>query len=104
MGFPGGTPFPDQHLGVLLEDRRFPGVSGCSRRWWGIGPMSSLRRVHRVLRGDRHGPTPWCSSGMGHRRVATELVGVAGRVVVISRDRMLIMSWFEPLAGIISDH
>jgi hypothetical protein len=33
-GFPGGTPLPDQHLGVLLEDRRFlesqvvHGVSG----------------------------------------------------------------------------
>jgi hypothetical protein len=41
---------------------------------------------------------------MGHQGVGTELVGVAGRVVVISRDRMLIMSWFKPLAGIISDH
>jgi hypothetical protein len=47
---------------------------------------------------------PWCSSGMGHKGGGTELVGAAGRVVVISRDRMLIMSWFEPLAGIISDH
>ena len=47
---------------------------------------------------------PWCSLGMGHQGGGTELVSDAGRVVVISRDRMLIMSWFEPLAGIISDH
>ena len=41
---------------------------------------------------------------MDYQGVGMELVGDVGRVVVISRDRMLIMSWFEPLAGIISDH
>jgi hypothetical protein len=30
--------------------------------------------------------------------------GRCRRVVVMSRDRVLIMSWFEPLAGITSDH
>jgi hypothetical protein len=103
MGLSGGTPLPDEHLGVLLEDRRFPGISGCSRRWWVSGrclPYDvSIESFEETDTARRRGVSQaWATRGWH------ELVGDAGRVVVIGRDQVLIMSWFEPLAGIISDH
>ena len=70
-GFPGRTPSPDQHLGVLLEDRRFPEISGCSRRWWGAGPMSSLRRCPpSPSRRPTRPETPHSRGGMAIRSCA----------------------------------
>src|SRR3954451_23077478 len=99
-GFPVGRLCPMStwecfwKTGAFRESRVAHGGGGCRADVFPTTCPSSPSR--RPTRPDavvlvRHGP-----QGGG-----IELVGDTGRVVVIGRDQVLIMSWFEPLAGII---